>query len=374
MSEANPASKLELRYFDMLVGVNPDNKRLGYQIKAGDQVPERTLLAVDAKAQQLRAAGAQAKAQFTEFAQAHLHDEVADELVRKLHNIDHVAASLFDPGDAFYPVIDALSEKVVSVNQLDTLITAVPWLTEDLLRLVNQPQYRSRTGGGGLVKDVKTALRFIGVETLQQILPVYAMRRMLPHSTEPFHPLKNKLWEYSLAVAIAARRLAENSAEYPYNAFCVGLFHTLGHIVVIRNYLRTYKHVKHQQLLQARENRDTALIDVLDGLAPDASFLCESLREFAAVLSADITSLWRLSSLPLCQTLDQLAEGVGFNGSSPLARIVQQAQTYVQWQALKQQGQLTAEEERHWLHAVHLTQESISILDQTNLKRLGVDL
>ena len=115
-------------------------------------------------------------------------------------------------------------------------------------------------------------------------------------------------------------------------------------------------------------------MDVLDGLAPDASFLCESLSEFAAVLSADITSLWRLSSLPLCQTLDQLAEGIGFNGSSPLARIVQQAQTYVQWQALKLQGQLTAEEERRWLHAVQLTPESISLLDHTNLKRLGVDL
>ena len=118
MTEVNPASKLELRYFDMLVGVNPDNKRLGYQIKAGDQVPERTLLAVDAKAQQLRAAGAQAKAQFTEFAQAHLHDQVADELVRKLHNIDHVTASMFDPGDAFDLLIDALSVMVVSVLQL----------------------------------------------------------------------------------------------------------------------------------------------------------------------------------------------------------------------------------------------------------------
>jgi len=375
MISSTPAAEaLVQRFFDQMVGVSPDSKRLGYQIRAGQQQSERNLLDIDAKAQQLRAAGAQAKAQFAEFAQAHLHDEVADELVRKLHNIEHVTSTLFDPGTAFYQVLDALSEKVVTVNKLDPLISQVPWLTEDLLRLVNQPQYRNRSSAGAMVKDIKTALRFLGVESLQQILPVYAMRRMLPHSTEPFHTLKNKLWDYSMAVAIAARRLAENSAEHPYNAFCVGLFHTLGHAVVSRNYLRTYQQVRQKQLLQARESRDVQLTDVLDALEPDASFLCESMREFAAVLSADITSRWQLQSLPLCQTLDQLAEGVGFSGSSPLAKLVQQAQTYVQWQDLKQRQQISDEETRHWLSCVQLTTDNINLLTQTNLKRLGIEI
>lgn len=373
-SSTSDTDILVQRFFDLMVGVSPDSKRLGYQIRAGQSQPQHTLLDVDLKAQQLRAAGAQAKAQFTEFAQAHLHDEVADELLRKLHNIDHVTSSLFDPTDGFYQLLDALSEKVVTVNKLDPLISQVTWLSEDLLRLVNQPQYRNRSGSGALVKEIKTALRFLGVESLQQIVPVYAMRRMLPHSTEPFHALKNKLWDYSLAVAIAARTLAESSAEHPFHAFCIGLFHTLGHAVVTRNYLRTYQQVRLQQLLQARESRDIQLTDVLDALQPDASFLCESMHEFAAVLSADITSRWQLQTLPLCQTLDQLAEGAGFAGSSPLARLVQQAQTYVQWQELKQRSQVSEEEARHWFSSVQLSAENISLLAQTNLKRLGVDI
>lgn len=362
------------RFFDHLVGVDPAHKRLGYQIRTGQPVSERTLLDVEAKAQQLRTAGAQAKAQFAEFAQAHLHDEVADELVRKLHNIDQVNATLFDPGMAFYALLDALSAKVVTVNKLDPLISEVGWLAEDLLRLVNQPQYRNRTLSGAIVKDIRTALRYLGVESLQLIVPVYAMRRMLPHSTDPFTALKNKLWDYSLAVAIAARRLAQDSAEHPYNAFCAGLFHTLGHAVVTRNYLRTYQQVRQSQLLQARESRDVQLTDALDSLVPDASFLCESLQEFAAVLSADITSCWQLQTLPLCQTLDQLAEGVGFAGSSPLARLVQQAQAYVQWQTLKQARQISEAESKSWFNSVQLGQEALHNLAQTNLKRLGVDI
>lgn len=365
---------LLVRFFDQLVGVDPASKRLGYQIRTGQPASERTLLAVEAQAQQLRAAGAQAKAQFAEFAQAHLHDEVADELVRKLHNIDQVMATLFDPGSAFYVLLDALSVTTVTVNKLDSLICDVGWLSEDLLRLVNQPQYRNRTASGAMVKDIKTALRYLGVESLQLIVPVYAMRRMMPHSTDPFTALKNRLWDYSLAVAIAARRLAQDSAEHPFNAFCAGLFHTLGHAVVTRNYLRTYQQVRQTQLLQARESRDIQLTEALDKLEPDASFLCESLREFAPVLSADITSCWQLSSLPLCQTLDQLAEGIGFNGASPLTRLVQQAQAFVQWQELSRLQPVSHADAQLWFASVQLTDDSRQVLLQTNLKRLGVDI
>ena len=262
----------------------------------------------------------------------------------------------------------------VTVNKLDSLICDVGWLSEDLLRLVNQPQYRNRTASGAMVKDIKTALRYLGVESLQLIVPVYAMRRMMPHSTDPFTALKNRLWDYSLAVAIAASRLAQDSAEHPFNAFCAGLFHTLGHAVVTRNYLRTYQQVRQTQLLQARESRDIQLTEALDNLEPDASFLCESLREFAPVLSADITSCWQLSSLPLCQTLDQLAEGIGFNGASPLTRLVQQAQAFVQWQELSRLQPVSQAHAQLWFASVQLTDDSRQVLLQTNLKRLGVDI
>lgn len=87
-------------------------------------------------------------------------------------------------------MLDKLAHKAVTINQLDPLISEVDWLKEDLLKLVNQPQYRNRTASGALIKDVKTALRFLGVESLQLIVPVYGMRRCLPHATDPLLALK----------------------------------------------------------------------------------------------------------------------------------------------------------------------------------------
>ncbi|WP_372625328.1 HDOD domain-containing protein [Arsukibacterium sp.] len=364
---------LNQQFWDDFIGVNPEAARLQYQVKTGLPT-SRKLLAVDAEAMQQRLAGQQARQQFIEFAQAHMHDQVADQLFQRLGNISLVSASIFDLGESYHQVLDILAHKAVTINQLDPLISQVDWLKEDLLKLVNQPQYRNRTASGSLIKDVRTALRFLGVESLQLIIPVYGMRRCLPHATDPFVGFKTRLWDYTLACAIAARRLAEDSAELPYAAFCIGLFHPLGHIVVTRNYLRTYQQTKQEELLKARDERNNELTDALDGLEPDASFLSNSLLEFADILSADIISRWSLQHLPLCHTLDQLAEGVGFNGISPLGRLVQQAQVYVQWQQLKAAGKATEQDAAAWFSAVKLTEEQLTTLAKTDLKRLNIDL
>jgi hypothetical protein len=368
-----PDTSLQQLFWDDFIGVNPAANRLQYQVKTGLPTT-RKLLAVDAQAMQQRLAGQQARQQFVEFTQAHMHDQVADQLFQRLGNISLVSASIFDLGENYHQVLDKLAHKAVTTNQLDPLISNVDWLKEDLLKLVNQPQYRNRTASGALVKDVKTALRFLGVESLQLIIPVYGMRRCLPHATDPFVGFKTRLWDYTLACAIAARRLAEDSAELPYAAFCVGLFHPLGHIVVTRNYLRTYQQIKQEELLKARDERNNELTDALDSLEPDASFLSNSLLEFAEILSADISSRWSLQHLPLCQTLDQLAEGIGFNGISPLGRLVQQAQVYVQWLQLKAAGKASVEDAENWFAAVNLTDEQLNTLARTNLKRLSIDL
>lgn len=373
MSYPSVLTEFPLRYFDVLIGVDPATRsKKPKQDK--DSIQERTLLAVEAQARQARVATAKVKAQFSEFAQAHLLDQVADAVASRLTAIDEVAASLFDLTPDYYALLDLLNTKVVTLHQLDPAIKKIPWLEDDLLKLVNQPKYRNRTAAGALIKDVKTGLRFLGIEALQLIIPVYGMKRCMPHSTEPFHNLKTELWDYSLATAIAAKTLAEYYGEPTFLAFCAGLFHPLGHVAVVRNYLRTYQQVKREELLKAREARDVGLIDTLDELEADAGLLSEQLTEHAAVLSADLTSRWGLKRLSLCQTLDQLADGVGYSGASPMARVVQQAQTFVQWQELRKRQRLTSEEMQVMLKAVGMTKETLQLLNNTNLQKLDVDV
>ena len=373
------------RFFDCILEIKPDQKRYGYKRqaqKAQNAIirpqPDmasagRTLLDIEQQAAFNRQAGAIAKQQFVEFTQAHLHDQVAEELFLKLGKFDTVASTVFNLADGFPAVLDVLSARALTLSQLENLITPVDWLKEDLLKLVNQPQYRNKTPSGNFIKELKPALGLLGLETMKQILPVFALKRSLPHATDPFTGFKSQIWQYSIAVALASQRLAEETGENAFVAYCAGLFQSLGYLVVARTYLRTYQQVKQAAMLKARDARDTELTDALDSLDADASFLNSCFQEFAAIISADLVSKWGLKRLPLSQVLDQFAEGVGYSGASRLTEIVHQAACFVQAQTLRKHKLLDDTEELAWMQAVQLRPEHRQLLQQTRLDRLEIE-
>lgn len=370
------------RFFDCLLEIKPDQHRYGVRremrlAKAKNQ-PElvsvdRTLLAIEQQAAYARQADAVARQQFVEFTQAHLHDQVAEELFLKLSKFDTVASTVFDLSQGLPQVLDVLSARALTLSQLEAQVAPVEWLKEDILKLVNQPQYRNKTPSGNFIKELKPAIGLIGLDALQQLIPIFAFKRSLPHSTEPFTHFKAAIWQYALQVARAAQRLAEESGENALVAYCAGLYHCLGYLVVTRTYLRTYREVKQDALLKARDARDTELTDALDGLDADASFLNSCLAEFAGFISADLVSKWPLKRIPLQTVLDQLAEGPGFPGALKLTQLVHQAIYFVQAQTLRKAKMLTEPEELAWCQAVQIRPEQRQLLAQTRLDRLDIE-
>jgi len=363
-------STLEQLYVDTLIGVDPNRKKLRYSKAQAAQQQNRPMLEVERKAMEARLSESNVKSMFLDFTQAHLHDEVAQEMLQRLSSIEVVSTSLFDLGEGFPLLIDTLSAKAVTLNQLDPLISNIEWLKEDILRLINSPRYRSKTGSGNLVKDIKTALRFLGIEALQSLVPVYALRHCIPHSTEPFVQFKNKIWDYSLASAIAARKIAEESGLNPFVAFCVAMFQTLGHMVVIRNYLRSYRQVKLIEQKRAQDARDMELIDALEILDADASFLSSSIEEFAPIISADLISRWQLKRMPLAAILDQVVDGTPLQSCLDLTRVLLQANCFVQVKQLLNEQKITAEEAGAYLEQAEIHAALRKALAQLDLRKL----
>lgn len=372
---------LQERFLDVLLEVNPQQQRYGMKqrLKSGaaggatQQTTGRTLLDIERQAQQSRQAQQIARLQFIDFTKAHLLDKVADALFIRLGNFEAINNTVFNLAHGFPEVLDALSAKAVTLSQLDALISKLDWLKEDLLKLVNQPKYRNKTPSANFIKDVKPALGLIGIESLKQILPLLALRRCLPHATDPFTSFKTNMWQYSLSVATAAQRLAEETGDNQFVAYCAGLFNSLGYLVVTRNYLRTYNQIKQEELLKARDSRDTQLSDALDGIEADGSFLISCFQEFASIISADLVAQWPLKRIPLRSVMDQRAEGVGYSGANDLTRLIAQAEYFVQAKILRSQSLLTDDEDIAWRQAVQLRADYLEILQNTPLDRLHLE-
>jgi hypothetical protein len=370
---------LQQRFFDCMLEFDPSNRRYG--LKKRQQQAKRTAapieqgggskLEIERQAAQLRQADQIARQQFVEFTQAKLHDQVADELFTKLNRFELVANNVFNLSQGFPQVLDTLAARAVTLSQLEKVIQPIDWLKEDLLKYVNQPNLR-KNSTSGYIRELKPALGLVGIDTLQHIIPLMALKRCLPHSTDPFTAFKNNFWQYSVDIARAAQRLALETGEHPFMAYCAGLFQSLGYFVVARTYLHTYKQIKQQALYDARDARDQELTDALDSLDADASFLTSCLLEFAPFMTADLMSNWKMRMLPLGSLMDQLAEGAEYSGASNLAQLIHQSACFVQCQWLYRAKQVNDLEVRQWFNEQKLRPELLAILKNTDSSTIEI--
>lgn len=370
---------MQQRFFDCMLEFQAGNRRYALKKRNAQQKAQRDKLQasidggkldIERQAAQNRQADIIARQQFVEFTQAHLHDQVADELFSKLNRFELVASSVFDLAIGFPQVLDTLAARAVTLSQLEKVITPVEWLKDDLLKYVNQPNLRKNASG--YIRELKPALGLIGIDSLQQIIPLMALKRCLPHSTDPFTAFKNNFWQYSLDTARAAQRLARETGELPFLAFCAALFQSLGYFVVARTYLRTYQHLKQQAMFAARDARDQELTDALDSLDADGSFLTSCLLEFAPFMSADLMANWKMRMLPLGSLMDQLAEGPDYPAASQAAVVIHQASCFVQCQWLYRAKLVTDIEVRQWFNEQKLRPDLLAILKNTDSSTIEI--
>ncbi|MCS7186259.1 MAG: HDOD domain-containing protein [Armatimonadetes bacterium] len=105
-------------------------------------------------------------------------------------------------------------------------------LAAQLLRLANS----AMTGLRRRVTSLTTALRILGARPVRNLLLTLTVRPFLQTPSEV------RLWEHSLACALVARRLAQQTQLVdPEEAFTAGLLHDLGKTLLLRYFPQSYK-------------------------------------------------------------------------------------------------------------------------------------
>lgn len=105
-------------------------------------------------------------------------------------------------------------------------------LAAQLLRLANS----AMTGLRRRVTSLATALRILGARPVRNLLLTLTVRPFLQTPSEV------RLWEHSLACALVARRLAQQTQLVdPEEAFTAGLLHDLGKTLLLRYFPQSYR-------------------------------------------------------------------------------------------------------------------------------------
>jgi putative nucleotidyltransferase with HDIG domain len=127
-----------------------------------------------------------------------------------------------------------------SIAKIAKIISEDPGMTAKILQLVNSPFFGIRRR----VTDMTAAVAFLGLDTVQwlalsvQAFAQFEMSRMLDFSVD-------QVWRHSLTVAAIARGIAclEYDKTMADDAFCAGLLHDIGMMILASSLPEQYAQV-----------------------------------------------------------------------------------------------------------------------------------
>jgi hypothetical protein len=331
----------------------------------------RELLAVEEETNKNEIIRAHGESFFTDQVMSKFFSHVTFEVNKKFDNKESLYNSILRIEDAAPSIMEILSVRAASINRIIPLVRSLPWLADELINLVNKPQYRKRADIQ--VTDASLALSYIGLDNLKLVMPTFMLKHWLPNSTAPYALMKRKLWNDSLAIAMSSSVLAKKEGMDEFSAFAAGMFSNLGLIAVSRCFLSTYSELHTEKLKDAYENKDKKLHDILVKFDASPDLLLEQMITRSSKVSADLIELMQLERLQITEAIFDIAYTEVLEKMCPLAQIVSKAKAYVAYRSLAKDELINNDEAKLLLTAVRITPQEISILKKSDLDHIKLN-
>ena len=363
------------RAISLMIGVQFASKKVGKDpiVKPQDSEQEyrrRELLEVEEKAHHNKKVVDKNKELLNQLVEKNFFKYVTKQINLKfddkesLYNILHI-------DDAAPTIMDILAVRAASINRITPLVNALPWLSNDVINLVNKPQYRKNSD----VKVTKSnlALSYIGLENLKLIMPTFMLKHWLPTNTDPFSLMKRKLWKHSLSVGIAANVLAKEQGIDEFTAFSGAMLSNLGLLSVTKGFLNFYTELYDQALIDAYNNKDNKLHNALLQVGMPEVLLHQQLLLRSSEVAADIVKLMNFERLYITDALFEVAHVNHISDMSPLAQIISKANTYVMFRELAREKLVSPEEAKSLFVSARLSAAEIALLKKSDIDHIKLN-
>jgi len=372
--QAGPVALLDRQFNSLLISLSFARKldAASINFESEEVTRQRELLEVEQRRQDQRDRIIASRKHQQEMISGLLHERVFNNIRAALSEPEKLRSQVLDISDHAVSLLDALYARATSVRKLEQHATFLPWLEENLIRIVNLPPFADLKDTKRVkVTSLRNAMGFIGTEDLRILVPAYTMQSLIPKHLEPFNLLRQKLWEHSLTTAITAQVLAELDGEVtPELAFVTAMMHDLGKGALARLYAISFDEVQRELLRELREEARSERYNALLELLPSELFLRNLMLHFSSVFTAKLFSEIKFQFIPFNAVYQDLASTTKVNKLSGLARILYQAQRYSQFRMMYSANFATADDGKILSKDADLSQSSLEVLRGVNLKRL----
>ncbi len=331
----------------------------------------RELLSIEVQAQQEKIIAEHGEEHFRKQTMQSFFSRVANKINNDFDNKDHLYHHVLGIEDACPAILDILSARAASVNQIKDLAASLTWLSVDLINLVNKPQYRKRADVQ--LTDAKLALSYIGLDNLKLVMPTFTLKHWLPSTTSPVGLMKRKLWNDSLSIALAAKTLAEQQGLDVFSTYTAAMLSNIGRFAITRCYLNTFNEMHKEELRQAYDNKDKRLHNILSTIEVSKELLLSQLMMRSSKLSADLIEQMNFSRLAITEPIFDLAYAEDIAKMHPIAKVVIKAKAYVAFRALAKDELIDDNETKALLKAVNLSSADIALLKKSDIDHIKLN-
>lgn len=328
----------------------------------------RELLEVEQIAIQHKVIEEHGQNQFQKEVATKLLSKVKKQVVQQLESKEVVFNQILKIESAASDILEILSLRAASIKRITPLAASLPWLSNDLINLVNKPQYRKRS----LVKisDPGVAVSYVGLNNLCMVMPTFILKHWLPENIKPFTTIKRKLWQNCLATAMASRTLAKSYNIDEYTAFTASILSCIGNFTVVRCLNDTFHHLHQAASKKAFSNKDKRLHDALKTVEPTPELLLELICIYNSKVAGEVVEMMHFDRLNITEAIFELSFAQDQTKMSILAKIILKSHAYIHHRSLMDEELLDKEEAKQWLTLNQLSAKDVHLLNKTDIDHI----
>tara|TARA_B110000091_G_C13789591_1_gene465019 strand:+ start:532 stop:1695 length:1164 start_codon:yes stop_codon:yes gene_type:complete len=300
--------------------------------------------------------------------------EVEKRLKVSIEDTEQLYTKILGLDKSLAKLLDLVGVKAATISKVETIATELPWLFNDLMKFVNQPNYQRRDNKGKvvLVKTMGVGLNFFGLENLMVIITSLAFKRLMPQITDPYPDIKLRIWEEALTTAISCKRIASVVGVKQDHAFCLGMLQTMGKVVVSKLYFRLFESVLREALLETLSEKKHEEHSALTRITPSGKFLNQLINKYALEISANLIDKMAMQRVIIANAMFEVANNEPTANLSPLALVLIQGKAYAQYRMLRGHKLIDLQQSKDFIRTLRMPKGSLELLKTTDMRSLDL--
>lgn len=373
-AQLSPAAPAGIEAQFELFMLHPDRVRMARrrpgEVKFEDSeqsYARRRLLEIEQIALNGKLRNAQNSASIGDKISQSLHKSVHDQVEHRLSRPTTLFSEYIGCTTTMARLFSLLDSDAGSITQITPLIASIPWMEHALINVVNTSAFRRRDAQrkSGKVKQLRTALSYLGMDNLAVLIPKLLAEHIAPASHDQFPKLYEQHQTFTNVTCIAAVHLARYTGQSANSAALLTTMYFIARSILSQMFFAEFDTVHKTMLNNARLRATKKQYAMLSSIAPSAHHLQALIKQKADVLCA---SLLGVINIP-CQAINETVLEMTGNAeaSSPLTKIIVQARQYAKVRMLYRARLLNKETGKFALRSQHYPAGSLEMLKSADL-------